>query len=423
MPKHLIIFTVKFPYDVSEEFFEAELPFLSRAFDHITIVPTSGIKVTRTLPANVTAEQPLWGTKSSQLRFFMRQLLRPRYWSLFVQEAVHAAVAHRQFHIAVLYRIFNWCMYRTALERCSVVQEAVKAPVGKVAYSYWGHTPAMAVPYLAAAGVPCAVRYHSVDLYVHSMDDASYIYRNAKYFPWRDQIVQSSRANLFISAHGLKYFSERWKFQANAEEHLCRLGVPDRGKGATTKMDQNKLTIASCSSIQPLKRVELIATLVKQIAAKRKVVWYHFGAGESPALSKEIATLPNNIEVRMQGGVTNSELMKFYQTVPVDLFVNLSTREGIPVSIMEAISFGIPVLATDVGGTPEIVTDGKSGLLVSVDEPDDPKCLAEKVLTALSPGGVLARSNPRAVWSEGFDSASNYGKLVKILTGMIPNKP
>ncbi|NCO54621.1 MAG: glycosyltransferase, partial [Bacteroidetes bacterium] len=41
----------------------------------------------------------------------------------------------------------------------------------------------------------------------------------------------------------------------------------------------------------------------------------------------------------------------------VDLFINVSESEGIPVSIMEALSAGIPVIATNVGGTNEIVNN------------------------------------------------------------------
>lgn len=48
-----------------------------------------------------------------------------------------------------------------------------------------------------------------------------------------------------------------------------------------------------------------------------------------------------------------------------DLFVNMSLSEGIPVSIMEAISFGIPIIATNVGGNAEIVND-ETGVLIPV---------------------------------------------------------
>ena len=45
------------------------------------------------------------------------------------------------------------------------------------------------------------------------------------------------------------------------------------------------------------------------------------------------------------------------------MFINLSSSEGIPVSIMEAQSFGIPVIATNVGGSGEIVVS-ETGVLV-----------------------------------------------------------
>ena len=49
----------------------------------------------------------------------------------------------------------------------------------------------------------------------------------------------------------------------------------------------------------------------------------------------------------------------------IDLFVLPSLSESLPVSIIEAMSFGIPVVATDVGGVPEIVADGETGYIIS----------------------------------------------------------
>jgi len=46
-----------------------------------------------------------------------------------------------------------------------------------------------------------------------------------------------------------------------------------------------------------------------------------------------------------------------------DIFVNPSYSEGLPTSVMEAASVGLPIIATDVGGTNEIIEDNKSGLL------------------------------------------------------------
>jgi glycosyltransferase involved in cell wall biosynthesis len=61
----------------------------------------------------------------------------------------------------------------------------------------------------------------------------------------------------------------------------------------------------------------------------------------------------------------------------MDLYVQASVAEGLPNSVLEAMAAGLPVVATAVGGTPEIVLDGQTGLLVA---PGDPFALGDAVL-------------------------------------------
>jgi glycosyltransferase involved in cell wall biosynthesis len=69
-----------------------------------------------------------------------------------------------------------------------------------------------------------------------------------------------------------------------------------------------------------------------------------------------------------------------------DLYVSAARWEGLPVSILEAMSSGLPTVATSVGDVPRIV-DERNGLLVS---PGDPVALAEAVDQALSDPERLA---------------------------------
>jgi colanic acid/amylovoran biosynthesis glycosyltransferase len=84
--------------------------------------------------------------------------------------------------------------------------------------------------------------------------------------------------------------------------------------------------------------------------------------------------------VRFLGQVGNELLLTWYSTGRIRGVVLPSLHEGIPVSLMEAMSHGIPVVATRVGGTPELVRDG-AGFLVS---PRDPVELAESLTRLVS---------------------------------------
>lgn len=83
---------------------------------------------------------------------------------------------------------------------------------------------------------------------------------------------------------------------------------------------------------------------------------------ELKALCDQI--LPDNIHCDFRGFVPNEEGLNEYQIGEYQLFLNVSSSEWVPVSIMEVMSFRILCIATDVGGTREIITDGKDGVLL-----------------------------------------------------------
>ena len=60
----------------------------------------------------------------------------------------------------------------------------------------------------------------------------------------------------------------------------------------------------------------------------------------------------------------------------MDIFVLPSLTEGTPMALLEAMSFGVPVIATKVGGVPSVISDGRNGILVAS---ADPIGLAEKI--------------------------------------------
>ncbi len=125
--------------------------------------------------------------------------------------------------------------------------------------------------------------------------------------------------------------------------------------------------ICTCSRLVPLKRIELLLDAIADWDLC-PIKWTHMGDGPLfstvAARAKDVCDKNPMVSIEFTGRVSNENVKRFYADNPVDLFVNLSEIEGLPISIMEAISYGIPVLATDVGGTCEIVVP-ETGYLVS----------------------------------------------------------
>ena len=101
--------------------------------------------------------------------------------------------------------------------------------------------------------------------------------------------------------------------------------------------------------------------------------------------------------------------MKVYSKVPYHVFLNVSISEGIPVSIMEALSFGIPTIATNVGGTKEIVFDKRNGFLLPVDfELTQLVDYIMDIYNDVSSSKCLFRHEARKSWRENYSADVNY---------------
>jgi glycosyltransferase involved in cell wall biosynthesis len=132
------------------------------------------------------------------------------------------------------------------------------------------------------------------------------------------------------------------------------------------------------------------------------------------ALSK---TLGLTGSVRFLGAVSHSELLKIYREGAVSAVVLASIdlgngfHEGIPVALMEAMSYGIPVVATATGGTAELVVPG-TGLLVP---PTDTAALADAIQSLLRDGIVRERlgDSGRQRVVEAFDVVRVVAELVR----------
>ena len=210
-----------------------------------------------------------------------------------------------------------------------------------------------------------------------------------------------------ISKLGKSYLKSRYpKFQ---HKIFCAyLGTQDHGTNPIS-LDTSTIHIVSCSSIISVKRLHLVVEILKSI--KTQVIWTHIGDGElRESLLLSARQLPENIHFNFKGEWSPSELFSFYKNESIDVFINCSSSEGIPVSIMEAISFGIPVIATEVGGTSEIVNE-ITGKLIPLNF--DPTVAASNIIDIKKNCSPQVRIKIKQFWSEHFREEINYSELLK----------
>jgi glycosyltransferase involved in cell wall biosynthesis len=101
------------------------------------------------------------------------------------------------------------------------------------------------------------------------------------------------------------------------------------------------------------------------------------------------------------GQVAHEDVLKWFEENSADVFVNVSSSEGLPVSIMEAFSYGIPAIATAVGGMPEIVTEDCGVLLEPDFKPEELAAILEEWDVSDTGCREAALSKQRTEYSSG----------------------
>jgi colanic acid/amylovoran biosynthesis glycosyltransferase len=165
-----------------------------------------------------------------------------------------------------------------------------------------------------------------------------------------------------------------------------------------------------------VKRLDLIIAVLQKLKLTN-LKWIHFGDGP---LRKEIENIAKkklvNLKFEFKGLTPNNEILDFYHENFIDLFLNLSDSEGIPVSIMEALSAGIPVLATDVGGTGEVVNNNHGFLIPQNLNSDEVAHIINNYFYSESGLNRKLRENAYKYWEENYNAESNYMEFFNLLS-------
>ena len=409
----VLLFSNSYPYDYATEqtFLKGEVDILRKRFERVILIPRiaqgnrlpvpDGVEVDTSFAESFTLNRRL---AESALVLFSKDFyleLKSRFPS-----SIKPSYLRRVFSFvagANLTRkwLQNWLMVN------AVSDDHV------ICYTFWFDELAMGIGLTKAKHPSLQVvsRTHGYDLYEELYGD----------WPCRPRAIELVDALLPDSDIGVDYLREKYpQFKEKYEAAL--LGVKDPG-GVAKPSEDDVLRLVSCSNFHPVKRIDLLFESVITAAKKRppqRIEWTHFGGSEDirqQYTQRVVNEFPANAKASFPGYQSQLELIQTYLSSPVDVFLNVSSTEGTSVAMMEAISCGIPVIATAVGGNVEVVREKNGFLLGENPTPDE---IADALLSVCDQREewLEKRKGSREVWQERYNETTNFEafaqKLVEI---------
>jgi glycosyltransferase involved in cell wall biosynthesis len=407
----LILITNHFPYGISESFLESELEYLVKSYRKVIVLARDinsplvrpaheGYTSYRVNPKSDIKEIIL--TSGLYLKYFKKvvRFLRAEIRWLHAQEKKITPAIVRNF-MHTLTKALTTSYHLNKIIHAHSLTGAVTL------YSYWLTSSALATTFITSKRMVFKrlARAHGGDVYEN---------RNAlHYLSFRSTLISELDAIFAISENGAQHLRQQMPSK-NKTIRVSRLGTPYAGIAAEKK-NQTPFVVVSCSFLVPVKRIHLIIealSTVQQVSIR----WIHLGDGplkeNLQTLAAEKLGARSNIQYSFQGAMTNAEVLAFYKRQPVDLFINTSSSEGIPVTMMEAQSFGIPVMGPDVGGVSEIISTACGRLFSPHASPQEIAGMICELLLLPADESAQLRAHSLQNWRERYNAEQNFSTFV-----------
>lgn len=401
--RKLVLFTSSYPYGIKETYLENEIQYLAAYYDEIEIFPLfykDKDKTKREHPKNIKVNTPpipasfalrfLWFV----IGFFKIKNNLPLFKEFFRCKVFLSFDRYKRW----LHTLIDYCVVHTSIQ-----YREIKRKENSTFYFYWGVGWSFILSHLP--------KHMSNKYFVRLHGGEVYIERSNGYIPLRQEVFSQADVFLPISNQLKNYLVDNYKI-SRAKIIVSRLGTNFFSKNPKSKEDKI-IRVVSVSNVIPLKRIDRIVDCLREIS-EINVEWVHFGDGSSmrKLILKCGKELPNNIHYTFKGRRSYKEIFDFYSKVPVDIFINVSKYEGVPVSIMEAMSFGIPCIATDAGATKELV-NMENGMLLPNEF--DNQQVSDIILKSKGKLWVGKRDISFKHWNRFYNAEINYGELLEEL--------
>ena len=404
----IYILTSGFPYLHTEQFLETEILYWANFNDiQVTLLPSKKNDIARIIPNNIEIDCAIANSnlKIKKAYSILAAIRSKIFWHEIIWLIKNKLTSVENIFSALQMSAATYFIYN------SLKNIVIKKTTPVVIYSYWFDAAAYAAALLRREGFVCLLisRAHGYDIYEER--------RPGNYMPVKRQFSNDFDQIHSISDNGKNYLQDKYYIPADVLR-VNRLGVKV-SNAATKPSSAGCFTILSVSSMIKIKRLDRIICAIEILANKTtmrhvNINWIHIGDGE---LSEQICalarlTFDKNISVKFSflGHLSNEEVLAKMYKSNIDVFINVSETEGIPVSIMEAMSFGIPVIAPAIGGIPEIV-NSNNGILLSE------KPTVTEISEALSQYAEFKkeglRENAKQTIKNRYNADKNYTCFVK----------
>jgi glycosyltransferase involved in cell wall biosynthesis len=405
--KNLLLLCDNYPLSAREFFIDDEMRVIAPKFDKVLIYTASadsGENLNRFVPANAeivsfSRQKMEIGKLKSIFRIFKPVFVAELFFALRNLPVKYWLSAVKIMYVEI-HRATNLKNDLVGLCKAKNLN-----PSDCVFYSYWHDYKALALALMLKENksLKCIARAHRWDVFADK--------NTIPYLPFKSFIINNLSQSYSISDAGKFYFEQYLNRKLDDKVTVSRLG---KFNGRQPNMDRqpNSVLICSCSNLIPVKQVDKIIEVISHLQTEN-IRWVHFGDGPLRSDLEQLSRgMLSDVQYEFRGIVANDKILDFYAENHVDLFINLSASEGIPVSIMEALSAGIPVVATNVGGTAEAV-NSKNGFLVPADfDSNNVAKIVDNYLNLPISEQNVYRRNAYDFWREYFEAEKNYNEFV-----------
>jgi len=198
--------------------------------------------------------------------------------------------------------------------------------------------------------------YHAYDIY----------FKNK----WLDLLVKESFKVFSISEFNINYLKKEYNIQSNKIE-LSRLGVfRDSIENLPKRKNKETMNLGLMSWFTEKKGIIYLLRALKELRQKGYDKIRLKLAGDGPLKNEFLEFIKKNEltgSIDFVGKVKGDQKEQFYNSIDVFILPSIvlkDDQDGIPVVLMEAIAYGLPIISTDVSGIPEICIDNFNGFLI-----------------------------------------------------------